>query len=152
MSLFITLKYSSLTASKRGEYVKPPQTNSSGPHSNWSDCSPNGSDVKSPLNCSIFGRNKSRLINGLPCMWLLLKLGIASYAEQFKSNKRITKNDDCCRIPYKRGKKCLDCQSVLLILIGTVATKERKLHHEENDIGPPCSGHHLQCSTKKEVC
>ena len=49
-------------------------------------------------------------------------------------------------------KKCLDCQSVLLILIGTVATEERKLHHEENDIGPPSSGHRLQCSTKKEVC
>ena len=44
-----------LTASKRS------------PHSNWSDCSPNGSNVKSPLYCSIFGRNKRGLISGLPC-------------------------------------------------------------------------------------
>ena len=61
-------------------------------------------------------------------MRLLLKLGMASHAEQFK--RHITKNDNCCRIPYKRGKKYRDCQSVLLILIGTVVTRERKLHHE----------------------
>ena len=33
-----------------------------------SDCSPNGSISKSPVYRSIFGRNKRRLISGLPCM------------------------------------------------------------------------------------
>ena len=38
------------------------------PCSNWSEYSPNGSNVKIPLYCSIFGRDKRRLISGLPCI------------------------------------------------------------------------------------
>ena len=37
-----------------------------------SDCSPNGSNAKSPVYCSIFGRNKRRLITGLYCTAELL--------------------------------------------------------------------------------
>ena len=37
------------------------------PCSNWSEYSPNGSNVKIPLYCSIFGRDKRRLITGRPC-------------------------------------------------------------------------------------
>ena len=36
-----------------------------------SDCSPNSSNAKSPVYCSIFGRDKLRLITGLYCMFLL---------------------------------------------------------------------------------
>ena len=39
------------------------------PCSNWSEYSPNGSNVKIPLYCSIFGRDKRRLITGRPCIW-----------------------------------------------------------------------------------
>ena len=34
---------------------------------NFSACSHNGSNVKSPLYCSIFGRDKRGLISGRPC-------------------------------------------------------------------------------------
>ena len=36
-------------------------------HTNFSPCSHNGSNVKSPLYCSIFGRDKRGLISGRPC-------------------------------------------------------------------------------------
>ena len=38
------------------------------PASNLSDCSPNGSIAKSPVYCSISGRDKRRLISGLYCI------------------------------------------------------------------------------------
>ena len=42
---------------------------------NSSACSHNGSNVKSPLYCSIFGRDKRELISGRPCTAITKKSG-----------------------------------------------------------------------------
>ena len=42
------------------------------PCSNWSEYSPNGSNVKIPLYCSIFGQDKRRLITGRPCTSVII--------------------------------------------------------------------------------
>ena len=82
------------------------------PTSFFLPCSHNGSNVKSPLNCSIFGRDKRGLISGLPCSYFQPKTGFWPFLGP-SSSCRSEKKHSIGKIKF-----CIGLSLIIKLLVG----------------------------------